>query len=270
MMVTLKNIAKRTPFYRLLQTIRSSNERQKYISDLQNWSDEDETLKTFYQQFIKPGDVVFDVGANLGNRAKVFLALGAKTIGFEPQPFCQSILRDGIVDQPDFHLECCALGTEPGSAEMYVSNAHTISSMSRSWIRDVQASGRFSEYQWNETIQVPVRTLDQMIDQYGTPSFVKVDVEGFELAVVSGLSKPIGAISLEFVPEHLENTLGCLDRLAAIGPMEFRYSLWNNMQWAMDQWVDVASIKSMLQEVPSDQWGDVFGRSVGAAIDPAR
>ena len=36
------------------------------------WSDRDERLKLFYSEFIKPGDLVFDVGANMGNRSKLF------------------------------------------------------------------------------------------------------------------------------------------------------------------------------------------------------
>src|SRR3954471_20046 len=47
----------------------------------------------FYRQFIKPGNLVFDVGANVGNRVEVFLKCGAKVIAVEPQPNCVDILK---------------------------------------------------------------------------------------------------------------------------------------------------------------------------------
>ncbi|QDV43152.1 hypothetical protein Enr13x_30060 [Stieleria neptunia] len=258
---TLRQLAKRTPFYSAYQRYRQEQLRLTTIKQLKSWDAEDEQRKAFYSNFVQPGSIVFDVGANLGNRAKVFLALGAKTIGVEPQPYCQEVLRQGLANKDGFHLESCALGTEPGEAEMFVSSAHTISSMSKEWIQDVKESGRFAEHNWDQTIRVPVKTMDDMIDQYGTPAFVKVDVEGFELAVVSGLSKPVGAISLEFVPEHLENTLQCVDRLAAIAPTKFRYSLWDNMEWGMEDWVGADQIKHILTQLDNDKWGDLFART---------
>ena len=44
-----------------------------------------EQLK-FYSKFIKNRDIVFDVGANVGSRTKIFLNLGADVISYEPQP----------------------------------------------------------------------------------------------------------------------------------------------------------------------------------------
>src|ERR1700691_2125052 len=41
-----------------------------------------------YAPFISPGDLCFDVGANIGEKTEVFLALGARVVAFEPQPYC--------------------------------------------------------------------------------------------------------------------------------------------------------------------------------------
>jgi 16S rRNA A1518/A1519 N6-dimethyltransferase RsmA/KsgA/DIM1 with predicted DNA glycosylase/AP lyase activity len=48
---------------------------------------------TFYRQFIKPNDLVFDVGANIGNYTAIFLALGARVLAIEPQAECMAQLR---------------------------------------------------------------------------------------------------------------------------------------------------------------------------------
>ena len=55
--------------------------------------------------------------------------------------------------------------------------------------------------EWADHAVVPVTTLDALIDRYGLPAFCKIDVEGFEEAVVRGLSRPIPSVSFEFTPE---------------------------------------------------------------------
>jgi hypothetical protein len=40
---------------------------------------------TFYRNFIRNGDLCFDIGANIGTRTEAFLELGAKVVAVEPQ-----------------------------------------------------------------------------------------------------------------------------------------------------------------------------------------
>ena len=52
-----------------------------------NFTDEQaEAMKKLYGQFVKPGDLVFNVGANVGTRTQIFVDLGAEVVAFEPQP----------------------------------------------------------------------------------------------------------------------------------------------------------------------------------------
>ncbi|HSR18497.1 MAG TPA: hypothetical protein VLM39_10455, partial [Ignavibacteriaceae bacterium] len=59
--------------------ILKNNFLYKYLKGLRNirrlkeWSVDDEKRFQFYKEFVKPGGIVFDVGANMGNRTKIFL-----------------------------------------------------------------------------------------------------------------------------------------------------------------------------------------------------
>ena len=52
-----------------------------------------ETFANFYGVFLLPGDLCFDIGANLGNRTRCFRHLGCEVVSVEPQTFCFKIGR---------------------------------------------------------------------------------------------------------------------------------------------------------------------------------
>lgn len=116
----------------------------------------------FYRQFINPDDLCFDVGANMGNRTKVFLRLGAVVVAVEPQDKCMSFLRKHFSDDQCVNLVEKALGEVNGEAEMMISDEHAISSLSKEWITKVRESGRFSEFRWPEKQIVRVTTIDAL------------------------------------------------------------------------------------------------------------
>lgn len=254
--MSLTTIAKRTPLYPVYRHFAY----RRMTRNFWEWSGEDQKRFDFYRQFVATGDLVFDVGANLGNRAKVFSRLGAVVVAVEPQTACADFLLAAFHDTANFHLVRKALGSSAGQAEMLISNAHTISSLSPDWVRSVTESGRFAEYEWNRKETVLIDTLDNLMAQYGCPAFVKIDVEGFEDQVVSGLSTPVGALSMEFCPEFMESTLRCIGHLCRIGDFRFQISLDESMEFALPKWVTAEEIRRALSEVPSTAFGDLYAR----------
>ena len=85
--------------------------------------------KSFYGQFIKSNDICFDVGANIGNRTKVFLALGAKVIAVEPQSECVQMLRLRFGKR--INIVQKALGQKDGDGVIYIGESSAISSLSK-------------------------------------------------------------------------------------------------------------------------------------------
>src|SRR4051794_3343627 len=47
----------------------------------------------FFSQFVRRGDLVFDIGANVGERSRIFLDLGARVVAVEPNPSCADVIR---------------------------------------------------------------------------------------------------------------------------------------------------------------------------------
>ncbi len=104
-------------------------------------------------------------------------------------------------------------------------------------------------------------TLDQLIAEYGSPSFCKIDVEGFERQVLEGLSSPVSCISFEFTREFLDDARVCVSLLENLGSIEVNASFGETMQLA-GSWVDPERIFSTIEAQPEDcDWGDIYVRS---------
>ena len=231
----------------------------RIYKDAKQWTAHDQKMLEFYSQFISVGDVCFDIGANIGNRTKIFLKLGAKVVAVEPQKECLRILKARYRNKRLIVMQK-VLGASEGEAELMISGANTISSLSRDWIEAVKRSGRFSNYLWETKQTVSMTTLDSLIVTYGIPSFIKIDVEGFEYQVIQGLSQPIKTISLEFTPEYIESTFKCIDYLQSIGNIRLNYSIEETSQLALVKWVKSQEMKKILASYKDDirLFGDVY------------
>lgn len=228
----------------------------------QRLAEEHRRLKGMYSQFLKPGDLCFDIGANIGTYTNALLKLGVRVVAVEPQQACVDMLRAQFGFHKRVQIVPMGLAEKDGQVEFLVSSNDQISSMSQEWTAALRnRGGKFAQAEWSKKVVVPVTTLDALISQYGTPAFCKIDVEGFEYEVLKGLSRPIQALSFEFTPEYMQPTLNCVDYLARLGNYQFNYSLEGTMQFALPAWVTAPTMTDNLKDLASThRSGDVYAR----------
>jgi FkbM family methyltransferase len=221
----------------------------------------------FISDFVKQGDLVFDIGANYGWKTELFVALGARVIAVEPQRECVDILNRKFKSSHLVHIENLAVGANETVGHIWKSDVRNqLSSMSREWISAVKKSGRFRHFEWSSMEAVTVTTLDHLIQQYGVPDFCKIDTEGYESEVIAGLTQPLKAASIEYHIEFMDSARKCVERLANLGSCKFNYTLGEAPALASKEWLDadqvIRTIKSM--NVNSLQ-GDIYVRAVNEA-----
>jgi FkbM family methyltransferase len=230
-------------------------------------------LRRLYGEFIRPGDLVFDVGAHLGDRSVAFAALGARVIALEPQPRVAGWLRRIVGRNPNVTVLDRAVGAAIGTSQLAISHAHpTVSTLSNEWrLRLPLANGTFRKVTWPESVEVDVTTLDALIEEFGEPNFCKIDVEGFEAEVLAGLTRPIPALSVEFVQGALGVAVACIHRLQELADYEFNVIPGESRNFALGEWTDGASFTQWVQDGADGMAsGDLYARLARDAPPPTQ
>ena len=223
--------------------------------------------REFYLQFLDSGDVYFDVGANFGNRIDPIIDDGISIVAIEPQPKCIKKLKRKFGNR--ITLITKGVGAKKDVMTMFLAKAHTISTFSKDFIKDTQESGRFSKYKWEKEIEVEVETLDNIISEYGKPTFMKIDVEGFEAEVLAGLSQPIQSLSFEYLASAEPVTQRCLEQIESLRAYEYNVTIGERRALELAQWRDANGIRQWLAEnTRSAGSGDIYARHVPATKSP--
>ena len=170
--------------------------------------------------------LIFDIGYNYGEFSQKCFQKhpGCKIIGVE----ANSSLVYGMRNTENFHIiNAAASDKDDSEIDFYIEpNQSGISTASKEFI----SNSRFTKgsknlkpnsSKWMPPIKMNTITIDKMINDYGNPDFIKVDVEGYEHTVLKGLSKKSGQICFEWHEESASEVYKIAEHLQSIGYDKF-------------------------------------------------
>lgn len=217
-------------------------------------------MDALYGNFINSGDLAFDIGSHVGDRISSFRRIGAHVVALEPQPLAFRALQ--IIHGQDTHVTVlqAACGAQSGRLTLRVNSANpTVSTASSDFTAAAQGAVGWEDQTWDKELSVKSTSLDELIAEFGEPSFIKIDVEGFEADVLRGLSRPIQALSYEFTTIQKEVAVTCLDLIEERGTYQFNVALGESQKLEFNRPVDRATMQDYIASLPPEaNSGDVY------------
>jgi len=208
--------------------------------------------KKFYSYLINKNDLCFDIGANKGLKSKLFLSLGARVIAFEPQSSCEKYLQK--IKHKNFKYFSIAVGAKDEIKDLNIANHIEVATFSNEFIDYFKNDTLY----WNYSEKVEVKKLDTLIDEHGIPDFCKIDVEGYELEILSNLNHNIPIIEFEFTGGFIPNTIKIIELLNKNDTF-YNYNLNEFPKFELKKWVKADEIVTIINNLPINRLhGNIF------------
>ena len=230
-------------------------------------------MRRLYRQFAQRGDLVFDIGAHVGNRARALSALGCRVIALEPQPDFARMLR--LLFARNARIEVVQAAVTGATGEDWLSVSErtpTVSTTADAW-RDARArEPGFGGVEWNRRVKVRTVTADALIAQYGRPAVHQDRRRGRRAGGARRLDDG-GAGALVRVPAGRDRRGARLRRSPvrrsrARARYEFNWSVGESYELASPEWLDASGIVAALAALdPGARSGDVYARLVGQYVE---
>lgn len=140
---------------------------------------------------LKPGDVVLDCGANVGEVTVPLAKTGADVHSFEPDPYAFGKLRKATAGMENVTLHNAAVGVASGSIKLMRADNFDKNPRGASVKSTVISGGRMIAEEGNNTVDVALVSLPDIIAdlsaKYGEIAFLKMDIEGAELDILEDM-----------------------------------------------------------------------------------
>ena len=201
--------------------------------------------------------IFFDIGANKGDWANANRNSCKTIISVEASPFTFHKLLEATKNTnitPINYAICANDGKD--ITFFHCTSADTLSTLNKSWLTD--ESSRFCNSSYQE-ITCKTMTIDTMIQLYGIPELVKIDVEGGEYECVKSLTQKVNTLCFEWASEMNDVTYKCVDYLQILGFTKFYKQDGDNYTFRPTDYGDAESIKKQLANtVPKQDWGMIW------------
>ncbi len=206
-------------------------------------------FKKFYNNFIGNSDFAITIGDSNGNISEVLLQLGALVLVVEPLPENFEYAEKKLKSYPQtilLHEDIGAFNAQFTYNEAYEKNILPYSS-------NLTVAA-------NQSV-VKIRTIDELIREYGLPAFIKINANGFENEVLKGLNSPILLVSVSFYSYLHHKTTENIRRFMAIGDYEFNWILNEEAKFQSKEWLSAKELNTSMSDFTQARFsGEIFAR----------
>lgn len=205
--------------------------------------------------------IAFDIGSNIGKWAIANSALYNTIISVEASPSTFQRLQEHCLPFSNIiplNFAVCNNGGQ--DIVFYEASADVISTLNREWLSN--SNSRFCGMPHRE-IMCKTITLDTLIEKYGKPDLIKIDVEGAEYDCISSLSQHVDTICFEWASEMYNISYRCIDYLETIGFTRFCVQLEDQYTFRPndnDYYSSQVAKELLGMMTPKQEWGMIWSK----------
>jgi FkbM family methyltransferase len=205
----------------------------------------------------KPTQLCFDIGANIGNWALSNINKYTKIISVEASPSTYEQLKNTIKNHSNIiPLNYAVCDSNHEYITFYEAESNVLSSLNKEWI-----SGDSSRFNVNyKNISTKTISLDRLIEMYGIPDLIKIDVESAEYSCIKSLTKKVNHLCFEWASENLIMILNSINYLYKLGFRNFFVQL-NSDEYTFTPttYYSIQDVKNILNNTtPKVEWGMIW------------
>lgn len=159
--------------------------------------------------------MLFDIGANIGNWALANVKYCDKIVAIEASPNTFNKLVNNCKNDKIHLLNYAVCNNNGNDITFYDADSDTLSTLNKDWL--THENSRFYNHCEYSEIKVKTITIDNLIEIYGIPKLIKIDVEGGEFQCISSLTQKVDLLCFEWASETNTITFQCLDYILSLG-----------------------------------------------------
>jgi FkbM family methyltransferase len=202
----------------------------------------------------------FDIGANIGKWSLDNIDNCDKIIAVEaaPNTFNKLIINTNT-NEKIICLNYAVCNSNDEYITFYNSNADTISTLNKDWLDNPVS--RFYKYSTYDTINCKTIKIDKLIELYGVPILIKIDVEGGEFECLTSLTQKVDNLCFEWASETNSITFNCIDYLEQLGFTEFAVQFEDKYTYRPQIYTNKESVIRILNNTSAKkEWGMIWAR----------
>lgn len=200
----------------------------------------------------------FDIGSNIGNWSLNNVNLCDKIISVEASPITFKKLVNNCKNDKIILLNYAVCNNNGNDIKFYQADCDTLSTINIHWLTD--ESSRFYNYKYTE-ISCKTISLDKLIEQYGLPELIKIDVEGGEYECICSLTQKVKLLCFEWASETNIITIKCIDYLYNLGYTQYYIQMEDHYDFRPqdNNFYDINTVKTKLSNtIPKKDWGMIW------------
>ena len=212
--------------------------RFKYPAHFKKHKEEFSFYKKFLQSHPYKNDLIFDVGANMGRKSFIFVKLTKQVIAFEPSEKLFLFLKSRF-QQENVLIFNCALGNRVSTSDLFIVEGNeAYNSLNKKHIQSTATKRGVATKDNVKLTKVKVDILENFIQKYGKPKYIKIDVEGHEYEVLKGLKTPVPLLSFEAnLPEFRSEAIDAISYLRTISYNKYSFNFTEEFSWIFKDFV---------------------------------